>query len=187
MRLGYIRPSTRYAERGQRSHLELAGVTVIYVEGHNKENIDEYIDALRPGDEACVSTLARLAPNRPMLRTYVERIHSKGCTIVEVSTGRRLDNPHDMAIAMLDAVDELAQDKRTHSPKEAAEYGAMGGRPRKADRLAEDKAKAIWESVKYKRVQDALSHMPGWSQKAAYRAFGARGVHAGRPKKTDQD
>lgn len=182
MKRGYIRPSIRHSEHGQRAILMQAGVEVIYVEGQF-ENIREYIASLRDGDDASVVTLARLGPNRQMLRTYIGQIHDKGCVIVEEKTGRRLDTSEAMAIAVLDAVDELAQDRRAHAPDDARRYGKLGGRPKK-EKMSKPAAEKIWFDTRIKSVAEAMARMEGWSTRMAYREFGPRGVSVGRPPKT---
>ena len=184
MKRGYVRPTVRHPKASQIASLKAAGVAdeAIYVEGDG-ETIDDSIRALRPNDEQCVVTLGRLAPNRQLLRKYIMEILERGAVIFETKTGRRLDNPKAIFDAVLSAVDELAQDRRSHTPAKAKKYGKLGGRPAKQDRLPKKQAEKVWFDSRIKTVPEALALMDGWSQRAAYREFGPRGVTTGRPKK----
>lgn len=68
-------------------------------------------------------------------------------------------------------------------PERTPVENKRGGRKKK-DRMPEKEAKAIWRSLEYVEDWRALQHMPGWTQRSAYRWLGPRGIRVGRPKTT---
>lgn len=54
---------------------------------------------------------------------------------------------------------------------------------RKDARMPIEQAQVIWRSSRYKRYQDAIAKMPGWTKQAAYDEIGPRTTGAGRPRK----
>lgn len=151
--------------------------------------LDVYIKALRPGDEVWVTSLARLTEKRVDLRRAVDEIHSKECVIVEAASERRSDR--DGASMALDAADELMGEARALSPEQATKFGVKGGKANAKrvremfkDRMPRKEALRIWTDSDLARLSNikVLRKMPGWTQRAAYRHLGPRGLAKGRPR-----
>jgi hypothetical protein len=178
MKRGFARKTPRHSEAKQKAALLAAGVEdrVIYV---GDDDLDSFVRALRPGDEACVASLARFAPNRRILGDVIEAIHQKGAVIVEVETGRRSDDPPAQARMILDAADELAGDQRKLRRSDAIRYGKLGGKPFKQANMPDADAVAIWRNLDISS-RDAAD-MIGLNYVTCYRRFGKRGAPAGRP------
>ena len=157
-----------------------------------------FLHALRPppkgrrGDIVLVSSLGRLAPTRRELASVMAQIHAKGALIFECrEPPRRSDRAADLREMMFDAVDELSQDRRTHSPEAARKYGAKGGQRHKANREAvrAPAAGALgpWRDLSL-TAEQALGTpaMYGWTIRMAYRLLGKRntapGTRHGRPR-----
>ena len=194
---GWVRASTRHAERTQVKRLEAWGCEVIY--SADKHSLDAFVAALRkprpgwPGDVVLVTSLARLARTRQELARVMAAIHDKGATILEaVEPPRSTDDAGQRQQMIFDAVDELAGDRRTHSPEAAAKHGRLGGTAKAAavaaSRTSVAEAKAAWRDLSITASQAlATPAMDGWSTRAAYRELGkrntARGAKIGRPRK----
>lgn len=157
-------------------------IEVYYVEGAD-ETVEDAIRSLRDGDEFCVTTLDRAARRRSELPGLVERIHAKGAVVVELLTGRRSDLPADAARMVAEAFEMLLRDHKSQTRKAGRRTGRKGGRPPK-DKMQKEQAEAIWFDVRVTKMQDAIERMTGWNYRSAYREFGPRRVHAGRPRKS---
>lgn len=150
-------------------------------------SIEDFIRQLRPGDAVLVPTLGRLATTWASLTASVEAIRAKKCNIIEMRTGRHLNRADDAWRMMAAAKDEIAVDRKTHTPEQAREYGSMGGR--KVERTPEKQARGPWRDLSLS-PDEAVAHadMAGWSVRSAYKRLGprntARGVRAGRPRKS---
>lgn len=186
MKRGYVRASPRQSQRSQTERLQSYGVAAdrLYVESED-EALTDFVRATRPGDQNCVTTLDRLGRNREELRTALIGTLERGGIIVETMTGRTSESQIDLANMVLDAVNALARDHRTHRPAIARKYGRMGGRPKTKDRMSEAEAKAIWmDKDKFPTNAEALAAMPGWSYRMARYLWGAAGRGlGGRPLK----
>lgn len=179
---GFYRKSPRRPEGPQIAELKAAGYTVLYTDS-NTEDVMKFANSARKREVVGVQSLARLGSSREQIAAAVDKIFEKGGIIHETSTGRRSDNPRDMAAMAFEAADEIAADRRVLTPAQAKRYGKKGGRP-VIEKMPDDEARPIWQNTKtYRRPEDALKHMPGWSQAVAYRELGARGAPAGRPIK----
>lgn len=152
-----------------------------YVEGEHETAMDA-VRSLREGDELCVTSLDRVSSKRTALRQMVEEVHGRRAVIVELWTGRRSDDVSALPGMMADAFEALLRDHRHQQRRLGRETGKQGGRPRK-ERLPEPQAKVIWRSLEYPEEWQALQHMPGWTQRSAYRWLGPRGIRVGRPKR----
>lgn len=153
-----------------------------YVEGEN-ETAQDAVRSLREGDELCVTTLDRLTVKRTALREMIEEVHKRGAVIVELWTGRRSDDVAALPGMIAEAFEALLRDHRHQQRRAGRKTGKRGGR-KKLDRMDEKEAKAIWRSLEYPEDWRALQHMPGWTQRTAYRWLGPRGIRVGRPKTT---
>ena len=184
----WLRASRRHPIGRQMEMAKASGAhpSAIYV-ASAELTLDDFVQALRSGDVVLVSTLARLAGTWPALTAAVEAIRARKCIIAEMSTGLRLDQPDDAWKMMAAAKDEIAVDRKTHTPDQAREYGKMGGR--KVERTPEKQARGPWRDLSLS-PDEAVAHpdMRGWSVRSAYKRLGprntARGVRVGRPRKS---
>lgn len=186
-RRGWIRASRLASDKTQNEMLRRYDVQPIY--NATDVNLDAYIKALRPGDEVWVTSLGRLCAKRADLRRAVDMIHSKKCVIVEAASERRSDR--DGASMALDAADELMGEARALTPENARKFGAKGGKANAKrvaeefkDRMSRPNAMKIWTDPDLARLSNprVLRRMPGWTQRAAYRHLGPRGLAKGRPR-----
>lgn len=184
---GWIRASKSMSARAQYKAMADAGVTAIYDADKSGLGLDVCIRSLRPGDTLGVTTADRLAGTRKAIRVALDQIRERGAVLVELKTGRRSDRADDVASMVLDAVDEIAADGRRLTRGEAQRLGKLGGEAlRKAldeTRLPEREARRIWRTNGNWSNMECLNHMPGWSQDAAYRHLGTRGLAKGRTRK----
>ena len=151
--------------------------------------LDDYIKSLRAGDEVWVTSLGRLCARRTDLRRAVETIHKIKCVIVEAASERRSDR--DGAAMALDAADELMGEARGLTPEQASKFGAKGGKANAKrvletfkDRMPRKEALKLWTDPDLARLSNpkVLRKMSGWTQRAAYRHLGPRGLAKGRPR-----
>lgn len=180
MRRGYVRHSGRVSKQKQVAAMVSHHVQVWYVEGED-ETAHDALRSLREGDELCVTTLDRIASKRTELRTVIEEAHKRGAIIVELFTGRRTDNLADIPGMVAEAFEALLRDHRHQQRRLGRKTGKRGGR-KKAERMPEPEARAIWCSREYPEEWRALQLMTGWTKRTAYRWLGPRGVRVGRPK-----
>jgi len=182
MRRGYVRASARVREKPQLDALTEFGLDrkAIYVQSA-EEDVMDFLRSLREGDEACVTTLDRLAKTRMVLKDYIKEVHSRGAVLVETKTGRRSSDPQQLADMVIDAINTLARDGWAQKPEVGKRFGVLGGRPVKSERMPEEQAGAIWFDARISSVHDALAKMDGWTMRSAYRHFGSRGFGGGRP------
>jgi len=152
-------------------------------------DLGDLIRSLRDDDEVWVTSLGRLAPRRADLRRAVDLIHNKKCIIVEAASERRSDR--DGASMALDAADELMGEARGLTPEQASRFGARGGKANAKrvletfkDRMPRKEALRIWTDPDLARLSNikVLRKMTGWTQRAAYRHLGPRGLAKGRPR-----
>lgn len=187
---GYVRPSARHRADAQKRTLIEAGAGKVYVEGESKETWTAFVRSLRHGDTAIVVSLARIAPTRDGIRHALRDVAERGAVLQEVATGRRIaPDQVGAALAALEAADELAQNRRAFTPREAKSAAAKRWRSEdRAERTPRATALRIWTDVRtYPRADDALDHpdMLGWSRPMAQRILGRRwpDYPGGRPRK----
>lgn len=154
-------------------------------------SFEDFVKALREGDEVWVTSLARLAPRRRELREAIELIHNKNAVIVEAASERRSDRAAQATAMVLDAADELAGEARGLTPQQAREFGARGGnatakvyKQRFRNRMPLGEAKKIWTDPDLATLSNhrILKRLAGWTQVSAYRHLGPRGLGKGRPR-----
>lgn len=170
--------------------MEAAGYPAnkIYIEG--AVGLSELLKAIagRP-NRIGVTTIGRLGITRNDVRSALLDIISLGSAVHEVMTGRIIATASEAAAAAaaFDAAAELAGDARGQPPEEAARRGRIGGEARAriiaAERMPKTPARAIWKAPGDDDNAARIAKMPGWTEAAAYRAFGKRGVAKGRPRK----
>ncbi len=179
---GYVRPSRRHGKREQIKALTGAGIEpdLIYVE-RDDETLEDCLKSLVPGDTLAVATLGRIHNRRDGILGVVQELSERGISLWEVTTDRRLDGQLvDIMAAAIEALDELANDRRRMTSDEA----------RKAARIRHDRtptatARKIWaDTTNYPTIDEALAHpdMDGWDRNAAYRKFKARGTQVRRKR-----
>ena len=178
MKRGWVRASPRMREKRQLEAMKEHQVEAVYVNGDD-EAVEDFVRSLRPGDEAVAYSMDRLARRRSELQEVIAGIHQRGAVFVELSTGRRSDDRDALANMIFDAANALARDGTAQQVRAARRNGALGGRPKKTDRMSVTEAKREWFDVRNATIYDAVAKMPGWSIRAAYREFGPRGI--GRP------
>lgn len=194
---GWVRVSQGHTESKQRKLLAAQGCHTIYVDGET--TMAAFIHALQkplpggPPDIVLVSSLARLGNSRDAVKAAVLAIHDKGAVILEMTDPpRRSDNPNQLVSMMFDAADELAGERRRHSPEAQKKYSSKGGKARmkqiKAARAPMADARAAWRDLSFSTAEVlATDALAGWSVRTAYNAFGkrntARGSKVGRPRK----
>lgn len=177
---GYVRPSIRHKPDAQHRALEEAGAGVVYEEGRKGETWGALVKSLRRGDVVLVTSLARIASNRADLRIALADIAARGATLLEVSTGRRITAECvESAIASLEAADELAQDRRAFSSRQATKAAQKRWAKAERDRERTPKHLAIivWRNTdEFPLESQALAHpdMTGWTSSTAHRAMRAR-------------
>lgn len=186
-RRGWVRGSRLASDATQIELLKRYDVRPIY--NAKDTNFADYLKSLRVGDEVWVTSLGRLAGKRSDLRRAVDLIHKKKCVIVEAASERRSDR--DGASMALDAADELMGEARALSPEDAKRFGAKGGQVNAKrvaeefkDRMPRKEALKLWTDTDLARLSNikVLRKMPGWTQRAAYRHLGPRGLAKGRPR-----
>lgn len=186
-RCGWVRASPRAKAETQIDMLKRCHASPIY--NADAHDLSVLILSLREDDEVWVTSLGRLAPRRADLRRAVEEIHSRKCVIVEAASERRSDR--DGAAMALDAADELMGEARGLSPEDARKHGAKGGEVNRKrvlelfkNRMPRKEALRIWIDTDLARLSNpkVLRKMSGWTQRAAYRLLGPRGLAKGRPR-----
>ena len=175
---GYIRPLPRHSEASQREALERSGVSVIYVEGFQAESLTEATRALRKGDRLAVvrafllatpRTSSRIKP-RASLFAALQAIEAKGASLYEAATDR--DSATERDAILFDAIEWLSGQARGIK---SAENGELGRPKQKFTDEEIDRARRVWESRRYRRVEDAGKHLPrGFSVWRCYKTFGRR-------------
>lgn len=180
MKRGYVRATRRLPKDLQIAALVAYGVDrdVIYVEGENKETLDEAVRSLRveAADELVVYTLDRIAGSKRELRKALAAIRDKKAVIVEVLTGRRSDDPDHMAEMIIDALT-----RKGHATADASRFGAMASHRQKPLRMSEEVAKAIWIDARIRTNAEAAKKI-GLSAQQCYNRWGYSGRKAGRPR-----
>lgn len=173
----YVRPSRRHGQREQHAALVAAGIApdLIYTEG-KAETIADCLKSLMEGDTLAVTTLGRIHNRRAGIVAVLGELAARHVTIWEVSTGRKIKaGPMlDALVCAVEALDELANDQRRMTPREARRAAEI-----RHSRTPTPTARAIWEDTKkYPTIAEALAHpdMDGWDVHAAYKKFGKRGT-----------
>lgn len=173
---GYVRPSRRHGAREQIAALVAAGVDdgLIYTEGKT-ETLADCLQSLRPGDTLAVTTLARLHNRRDGILAVVYELAAKRVILWTVENNKSYAfELVDVLSAVIDAMDELANDKRRMTKQEARRAAQI-----RHGRTPTEVARRIWEDTKnFPTVGEALAHpdMDGWLVHDAYRKLKARGT-----------
>jgi hypothetical protein len=135
---------------------------------------------MREGELLAVRSLSDLGYDRWAIAEAVEFIRAQGADVIEVPAGRIAG----AGVAMLnDALSRIHGKQRRMTPEEAKAMAEARHAARLADRMPAEEAKKFWFASRYKRYQDALKKMTGWTKQAAYSELGPRNTGAGRPRK----
>lgn len=176
-RRGYIRPSPRKSEASQRAALEAVGCRQIYA-ANKGESWDDFVHALRRGNQVVVDGFDRLAPRRDGATERLNQIADKGCTLMDARSGVVVD---PVAVALWnDACTFWLGEARVPSRAEAVRRGKLGGRQPATAFMSDVEAKEIWDNPDIPKAE-ALK-LIGLKERTAYRRLGERGVPPGRPK-----
>lgn len=145
-----------------------------------RDELKSKIKALRSGDALEVRRLSDLARTLVEVLAIIDDIHARGAYVVQTPTGKRSDRD---AASMISA--DLRYLRKGTTRRQAQATGRKGGRPKAIREMPPEKAEPIWRNiVRWKTNREAVTHMPGWSLIAAYKAFGPSGrTKRGRPKK----
>lgn len=178
MKRGYVRHTRLVPRDVQVAALVAAGVDrdVIYIEGE-VGTLADALKSLRPeaADELIVYTLDRISGTRRELEQALTAIRDKRAVIVEALTGRRSDDPGDMADMILAAL------KRKGLPSDEAREHARKRRSRKKPAAVSlREARAIWRDQTLSNVEAA--RRIGWSVVTCTRRLGKSGRPPGRPR-----
>lgn len=152
-RIGYARVSTNDQDAQlQIEALEKAGVDKIFtdhgVSGSkaSRPQLDEMLDYLRDGDTVVIWKFDRLGRSTRNMLELIETIEAKGCNFESIT--EQIDTTGAMGKAMLTIMSAFAQLERDQIAERtkaglaaAAKNNRLGGRPRKADDTAVQRAK----------------------------------------------
>lgn len=117
----YFRPEPRCPMTRQQSVAEkFDGKVIPY------ENINEWISQMRPRDVVGVPYYHRLASNAEDLKAVRDRLKAFCVVVLEIDTGRRSDNPDDLADMVDEARTFYARNGMTTA--EAKRLGALGAK-----------------------------------------------------------
>lgn len=173
----YIRPSRRHGQKEQHAALIAAGIdpSLIYTESKT-ETLADCLKSLMDGDMLAVTTLGRLHNRRDGIVAVLRELALRRVGIWEVSTGRKIRTGPllDGIRCAIEALDELANDRRRMTPRDARRAAEI-----RHGRTPTLKARTIWENTKdYPTTGEALAHpdMDGWDISAAYKKLGKRGT-----------
>lgn len=173
-RRSFIRKLRRLSVNRQIAMHEEYGSDEIYIEGQDKVTVADFVESLRPKNEALVAAVAVLARRRDGLREVIDEIERRKVVIVELETKRRSDDRLHLKDMVLDAVAELARDSRPPR-KQLSAWGKKGAAKRAPERpTTVDEARAIWFDRRVKTYADAEAKS-GWKWRTLHNRFGKRG------------
>jgi hypothetical protein len=136
---------------------------------------------MRKGELLAVRSLADLGVDRWQIAEAVEFIRAQGADVIEVPAGRVAG----AGVAMLnEALSRIHGKQRRMTPEEAKAKAEARHAARLKNRMKPEDAIKFWRASRYKRYQDALKHMTGWTKQEAYDKLGPRNTGAGRPRKS---
>lgn len=183
MKIGWVEKRRAYAVSTQRDALIADGVP----EGKIYDGVTEPREAaIRDAGERGVLAVYRLsclAGDRKDWQDFIIELEDAGIrdlTIREVGLDgepREARMSRDVGAMLADAFADWAQNRQ--SPAEAKKHGLRGAKRRwgSLERMNLRDARKIWADVSaYRRVEDALAEMPGWSRSSAMRRLGPRGT-----------
>lgn len=170
----------------KRASIDLGWTTTptVYVVGQDGcKTWHDCVRARRSGDVVLLEAVSLIAEPKSKLVPYpamdmrdaADEIDRRGAVIIEACTMRSTAKPDDRKAMFLDGAKALGQGRALPSHV-ARENGKRGGRRPKVFTDAEmAKARAVWDSRKYKTYKEAAEHLPkGFSWARAYRLFGPR-------------
>lgn len=177
--VGWVRRSARHPLSAQIEQLRAAGVQKIYGEAKDETVMDAVKHTSgRAGSIIVVTTLARLGTSKAAIAAVVDEAHERGAVVLELGSGRRSNDARVAFQMAMEAADELANDHRAFTPREAKAAAARSWEGRRKPRTSRAKALRVWrDKANYRTVRDALAHpdMDGWSVNDCYRKDGGLG------------
>jgi hypothetical protein len=177
MKIGWIDERRGTALSAQKASLIAFGVNERKIYNGRQYSRVDMLRELRADDELVVYRLSCLAKGREDWRLFIAEAGDRNFKITEAHTGRAELLRRPLAEMWADCLDDWAQ--RKNSPAGARRAGRKGAKKRWADieRMPIEEARAIWLDVKkYRRTEDALADMWGWSRSSAFRTFRERGT-----------
>lgn len=177
---GYIRAVKGWSAKKQRAALLTVGVKPKGI--YEDDELSACIKALRDGDVLVVSGLLRaLGDSRRAIQAAIELVRAQRATVMEAETGRKAGTDEGITL-LAETLNKIHGERVMPSADRARELQRKGVRARNKGRMPKTEAIVFWRDLKLSGA-DALAKMRGWSQGTAYRAFGPRGVPAGRKPK----
>lgn len=152
-RIGYARVSTNDQDAAlQLEALQAAGTERIFTDHGvsgakaSRPQLDAMLDHLRKGDTVVIWKFDRLGRSTKNMLDLIETIENKGCNFESIT--EKIDTTGPMGKAMLTIMSAFAQLERDQIAERtkaglaaAAKNNRLGGRPRKADATAVQRAK----------------------------------------------
>lgn len=174
VRRGYTTPYKFLSERKQHTILVAAGVEERVIYGRN--DWESFVRSLREGDEAVVAEL-QVFGSRKALGQASAQVAARGAVLLAAVTETRIDPPTLSEAHRTET--QWAKQRSFGTRKRAKELSDRGVKAAKeayaAVRMDRAAAKAIWlDAKRYRSVEEALEHMPGWTRTTAWRHFRKR-------------
>lgn len=178
--IGFIRVILpRYKEAGQRQAMDAHSISRVLGGKKLEGTLADVVRMVRPGTVVAVQHAHLLADpkmkhkrggTRQSFWAAFDAIEAKGGVIWELYTGLRTDTKEGRDLMTRAAIETLARGRHKTSAHDKR------GRPAKTFTEAQiEKGRAVWESRKYKRWQDAAKHLPkGMTVRHAWKLFGRR-------------
>lgn len=174
---GYVAKAADRAKLAELSGLPVSAIRCGEVKG---EAFPEPDWGLRSGEGLAVLRAADLGLDRRTIPAAVQWVQDQGAEVIEFPSMREAG----AGVAMLaDALRYLHGAARGMTPEEAQAKAKVREQVRRKGRMPKVQALKIWRSARYRKFEDALAKMPGWSKRTAYDELGPRNTGSGRPKK----
>lgn len=147
------------------------------------DSLQDAVKGLRRGEPFEVAHASVLGRNRGQIAEAFGAILRRKAVIVETETGRRSDDPMQLAEMIFGALSMSMGDERRDTMQELGrKSGAARTKRSRAGRLDEEIAGLIWANDNL-TVKEREKQMTGWSRREIYKVFGKTGKQAGRPRK----
>ncbi len=191
--IGYVRHSKHLTAARQVAILMAAGVDRIriHVHGDGAECLLSAINSIRAKERLlwCARGMRALGDSMVQIREAMVLVKKKRVIIYDPETKLREDRDGYLMYSTADR--QIRTAKTGINPDRSARGGAAIAAKRKADRLADDKARVVWTDPKIPTDAQACAkmnrlHQPkiygGWNPGLAYRLFGSSKRPRGRRK-----
>lgn len=175
---GYVAKEADRAELAQLTGLPLKSIRCGEKPG---EALPDPQWTIRAGEGLAILRAADLGHDRHTIPAAVKWVQDRGGEVIEFPSRREAG----AGVAMLsDALRYLHGAARGMTPEEAQAKAKAREKVKRQGRMPKVQALKIWRSARYKKFQDALDRMPGWSKRTAYDELGPRNTGTGRPRKS---